>query len=166
MTNKKYIFILLLSLATFLHAKIETDIALTIGYNKFDDPEFLKKADNFYGVRAGIYKNSTYGLQLGYEKAKDVNCQSLHFKRTYLNMLMISNQPHQFNPYGVVTVGYENSNIHRFKPSQAFVGAGIGVKKSLPQNLHAFVESRVLKKLKSHDTDVITTLGIGYTLKK
>jgi hypothetical protein len=60
-----------------------------------------------------------YGLQLGYEKAKDVNCQSLHFKRTYLNALMILEQPHQFNPYGVLTVGYENSNIHRFKPSQA-----------------------------------------------
>ena len=160
--KKSILFILTIHL---LFAEIQTDIALTMGYNKFDDPEFLKKAQTFYGVRASVYKDRTYGLQLGYEKAKDVNCQNLHFKRTYLNGLMLLEQPHQFNPYGVVTVGYEKSTVHRFKPNQTFVGLGIGVKKNLPLNLNTFIETRVLKKLKTHDTDIITTLGIGYYLK-
>jgi len=161
----KKIILFIVTIINILSAQIQTDVAVTIGYNKFDDPEFLKKSQKFYGVRASIYKNKTYGLQLGYEKAKDVNCQNLHFKRTYLNGLMILEQPHQFNPYGVATIGYENSNVHRFKPNQAFVGIGVGIKKNLPLNLNTFIETRVLKKLKTHDTDIITTLGIGYYLK-
>jgi len=164
MTKIIYIFIIL-SITTFLQATISTEVALTIGHNKFDDPEFLKNSQNFYGIRASVLKNNIYGLEVGYEKAKDVNCQNLHFKRTYINTLIITNQPHQFNPYAMLTMGYEKSNIHRFKPSQAFMGVGLGIKKSLPQNFNTFIESRIIKKLKSHDTDIITTLGIGYVLK-
>jgi len=156
---------MLLSLATFLNAEISNDIALTIGYNKFNDPEILRKSQNFYGIRAGVYKNGKYGLQLGYEKAKDVNCQKLHFKRTFLNALVISKQPYEFNPYALLSIGYEQSNIHRFKPDQVFIGAGVGVKKTFAQGFNAFIESRILKKLKTQDKDTITTLGIGYSLK-
>ena len=157
--------LLLLSMTLFLQAEISTEIGLTIGYNKFDDPEILKKSKNFHGFKVGIYQDESYGIEVGYEKANDVNCQKLNFKRTYLNAVAISKQPHKFNPYALLTVGYEQSNIHRFKPSQTFVGAGVGIKKSLLKNFNAFSEAKIIKKLKSNDTDIITTLGVGYALK-
>ena len=159
------IYILIVSLTAILSAEISTDIALTFGYNRFDDPEILKKSKNFYGAKMGVYKDGIYGLQIGYEQADDVNCQELDFKRTYLNGVLILKQPYQFRTYAMATVGYEESNIEYFKPNQTFVGAGLGVKKILYKDFNVFVETRVLKKIKSHDKDIITGIGVGYSFK-
>jgi len=160
--NRIYILILFTSL---LDAEISADIALTIGYNKFDDPELLRDSKRFYGFRAGAYQDGIYALQVGYEQANGVNCQGLNFKRTYINALIIIPQRHQFNSYGIATLGYEDSNIHRFKPSQLFVGAGLGIRKEFLQDFNAFFESKILKKLKNHDMDIVTTVGMGYYIK-
>jgi hypothetical protein len=146
-----------------LFAQSESDIAFTTGYNKFDDPNFLRKGRFFFGIRGGIYQDG-YGFQLGYERAQGANCQGLNLDRIYTNALAISNQPNGIRPYALLSGGYESSNIHEHKPSQAFIGAGVGIRKSFTPNMNGFLESRVLRKLKSDDTDIITTVGLALAL--
>ena len=148
-----------------LFAQTKSDIALTSGYNKFDDPAFLKGSRYFVGIRGGIYQDNGFGYQLGFEKANGANCQGLNLTRIYANGLFISKQSNGFNPYGVLSGGYEMSNIEEHKPDQVFIGAGVGVRKGLSQHVNGFVETRVLRKLKSNDTDIITTLGLAYALE-
>ncbi len=150
-------------MTSLLFSQTERDIAFTVGDNNFDDPEFLRKDRFFFGIRGGVYQDN-YGYQLGYEQANGANCQGLNLKRIYANALMISNQPSGLNPYGLLSAGYEMSNIHEHKPDQTFLGVGVGLRKSLSQNVNGFVETRVLRKLKSDDTDIITTLGLAYAL--
>ncbi len=150
-------------MTSLLFAQTERDVAFTTGYNKFDDPDYLRKGRFFFGIRGGVYQNG-YGYQLGYEHAQGANCQGLNLKRIYANALMISKQQSGLNPYGLLSAGYEMSNIHDHKPDQTFIGAGVGLRKSLSQNVNGFVETRVLRKLKSDDTDIITTLGLAYAL--
>jgi hypothetical protein len=165
MLYKNFIFSILLTSTLF--SQIPIDIALTIGYNKFDDPEFLIDNSRFYGVRVTTQPIKNYRVELGYEKATDVNCQGLNLTRAYVNGIVEYKESTllKIKPYILGTVGYEDSNIHRFKPSQIFVGAGLGIKKDLPKNFNSFIETRVIQKLESHDTDIITTLGIGYHVK-
>jgi len=150
-------------MTTLLFAQTERDIAFTTGYNKFDDPDYLRKGRFFFGIRGGVYQDN-YGYQLGYEHAQGANCQGLNLKRIYANALMISKQPNGLNPYGLLSAGYEMSNIHEHKPDQTFIGIGAGLRKSLSPNVNGFIETRVLRKLKSDDTDIITTLGLAYAL--
>ncbi len=155
--------ILFIFMTSLLFAQTERDIAFTTGYNKFDDPNFLREGRFFFGIRGGVYQDN-YGYQLGYEHAQGANCQGLNLKRIYANALMISKQPNGLNPYGLLSAGYEMSNIHEHKPDQTFIGAGVGLRKSLSPNVNGFIETRILRKLKSDDTDIITTLGLAYAL--
>jgi len=161
---RKLIF--LLSIATFLFSQTESDVGLTLGYNKFNDPNFLRKHRNFYGIRGGVYQDNGFGFQLGYEQANGANCKGLNFKRVYINALAIANQPNGINPYALLSTGYESSSIHEHKPSQLFIGAGAGIRKSLTPVINGFIEARVLRKLKSDDTDIITTVGFAYALDR
>lgn len=102
-------------MTSLLFAQTEQDIAFTTGYNKFDDPDYLRKGRFFFGIRGGVYQYN-YGYQLGYEHAKGANCQGLNLKRIYANALMISKQPNGLNP------------------DQTFVGLGAGLRKSLSPN--------------------------------
>jgi hypothetical protein len=158
------ILIFLLSIATFLFSQTESDIGLTVGYNKFNDTNFLRKHRNFYGIRSGFYQDNGYGFQLGYEQANGANCKGLNLKRVYVNALAIANQPNGIKPYALLSTGYESSSIHEHKPSQLFIGAGVGIRKALTPVINGFLEARVLRKLKSDDTDIITTVGFAYAL--
>ena len=151
-------------MTSLLFSQTERDIALTIGDNNFDDPEFLRKDRFFFGIRGGVYQDN-YGYQVGYEQANGANCKGLDLKRIYANALMTSKQPSGLNPYGLLSAGYEMSNIHEHKPDQTFIGAGVGLRKSLSQSVNGFIETRVLRKLKSDDTDIITTLGLAYSIE-
>jgi hypothetical protein len=151
-------------LTSLLFADVYSDIAITIGHNEFDDPEFLKSHKEFYGVRAGFYPSEAYGIQVGYEIANDANCQKLNLKRVYVNGVTQLEINEAIDIYGLATVGHESSNIHRFKPSQAFIGAGVGAKYHMSSNINGFLETRILQKLESKDTDVITSIGLSYTL--
>ncbi len=146
----------------FLFAQTRSDISLTAGYNKFDDPDFLRDHRMFYGIRAGFYQPDGIGLQLGYEQANGANCQGLNLKRFFANGLYLVPTQSRLKPYGIATLGYEHSNISRHKPSQLFVGAGAGLRTSFTPRIDGFVEMRILRKLKSDDTDIITTVGVGY----
>jgi len=159
---RKLIF--LLSIATFLFSQTEKDVGLTIGYNKFNDSNFLRDHRKFYGIRGGVYQDNGYGFQLGYEQANGANCKGLDLKRVYINALALSNQPKGIKPYALLSVGYENSSIHKHKPSQLFIGAGAGIRKALTPAINGFLESRILRKLKSDDTDIITTVGLSLAL--
>jgi len=159
---RKLIF--LLSIATFLFSQTESDIAFTAGYNKFDDPSLLRKHRDFYGIRSGVYQDNGYGIQIGYEQANGANCQGLNLKRLYINTLFIAKEPNGIKPYALLSAGYEISNIEEHKPSQLFIGAGAGIRKALTPVVNGFIEARVLRKLKSYDTDIITTVGFAYAL--
>lgn len=148
-----------------LVAETKSDIALTTGYNKFDDPEFLKGSRYYVGIRGGVYQDNGFGYQLGYEQANGANCQGLNLRRFFTNALFISKQPNGFHPYGVLSAGYEMSNIDEHKPNQLFLGAGVGLRKGLSKQVNGFIETRVLRKSKSDDTDIITTLGLAYALE-
>lgn len=155
--------ILFIFMTGLLFAETQRDIAFTAGYNKFDDPKYLREGRFFFGIRGGVYQDN-YGYQLGYEHAQGANCQGLNLKRIYANALMISKQANGINPYGLLSAGYEMSNIHEHKPDQTFLGLGVGLRKSLSQNVNGFIETRVLRKLKSDDTDIITTAGLAYVI--
>jgi hypothetical protein len=155
--------ILFAFLSGLLYAGGSSDVAFTTGYNKFDDPDYLRKGRFFFGIRGGVYQDN-YGFQLGYERAKGANCQGLNLDRIYTNALLISDQKTGIKPYGLFSAGYEMSNIHEHKPSQLFMGVGAGVRAELTPKVNGFIETRILRKLKSDDTDIITTLGVAYAL--
>ncbi len=154
-------FIVLVLLASLALAKTESDVALTVGYNKFDDPEWLYKNRNFYGIRAGIYQDDRYGFQAGYEYTNSANCQGLKLKRFYTNALIMTKLENGLKPYALGTLGYETSS-KVYRPSQAFVGIGGGLKYDINENFNLFLETRALKSLKSEDITIATTLGVGY----
>ncbi|HIP46402.1 MAG TPA: hypothetical protein EYG95_02450 [Campylobacterales bacterium] len=147
-----------------MFAKTESDVSLTVGYNKFDDPEYLYKHRSYYGVRAGIYQDDRFGLQLGYEQTNSANCIGLKLKRYYTNALVMTKLKNGLMPYGVGTLGYETSSADAdYRPSQAFVGIGAGMKYLIDDNFNIFLETRALKSLKTEDMTIATTLGLGYT---
>ena len=156
--------ILAVFMTSLLVAQPQSDIAITYGYNKFDDPLMLRDARGFYGIRGGVYQDNGVGFQLGYEQAKGANCQGLNLNRIYANALLQSTQVGRLKPYGLLSLGYETSNIAEHKPNQTFIGVGVGVRYALAQNINGFLETRVLRKLKSDDTDIITTLGLAFAL--
>jgi hypothetical protein len=156
--------ILFACLSGLLFAGTKSDVAFTAGYNKFDDPTFLRSGHMAYGIRGGMYMDNGLGYQLGFEHISNANCKGLKLNRIYANALMTSQQQAKLKPYGLVTVGYETSSVHEHKPSQLFVGAGVGLKYAMTPHVNAFVETRVLQKLRSHDSDVITTVGLSYAL--
>jgi len=159
---KKIIAIILITSSVF--AQTKSDVSITAGYNKFDDPEFLKSGVFFYGIRGGIYQDNGYGVQVGFEHATGANCVGLDLNRFYTNGIYMPQTSSSFKPYALASLGYETSNIHEHKPSQLFVGGGVGVRKKISQNLDGYIETRLLKKLKSSDVDIITTLGISLAL--
>ncbi len=157
--------ILFTFLSTLLYGG-SSDIAFTAGYNKFDDPDFLRSGRAFFGIRGGVYQDDGFGAQVGFEYANGANCQGLNLSRFYANGVYMPDSLSSIKPYGVVTIGYEISNIEEHKPSQLFIGGGVGIRKSLSENMDGFIETRVLQKLTSSDTDIITTLGVSLALNK
>ncbi len=150
-------------MTTILFAQPQTDISLTVGYNKFNDSDFLRRFRNFYGIRVGVYQYNNSAIQFGYEQANGANCKGLDLKRFYLNGIRyLRPLSGNIKPYGVVTGGYELSNIHAYKPNQLFAGLGAGIRVTLNPRFYSFLESRVLKKIQTGDTDIITTAGIAY----
>ncbi len=150
--------------ASFAFAKMETDVALTAGYNKLDQPYYVYSHRAFYGVRAGVYIDDHIGFQIGFEKPDQANCIGLQLKRYYANTLLMTKLANGLKPYGVGTLGYETSSADDdYRPSQAFLGLGLGVKYDINQNFNLFLETRALKSLKSDDLTLATTLGLGYS---
>lgn len=162
----KTLLILFLFAKSMLFAQNSSDIAVTATENYFhgDALNYLRKHKVFYGIRYGTYQSNGYGFQLGYEQAQAVNCKGLDLKRVYANALYMPHVKGKIHPYGLVTLGYEKSNIKRFLPSQLFIGAGAGLRASITPAVNAFVEAAVHLKPKSSDTDVITTIGLAYVL--
>ncbi len=150
-------------LASLALAKTQSDVALTLGYNKFDDPEYLYPHRNYYGVRVGVYQDDSMGLQLGYEQTNSANCIGLKLKRYYANALLMTTLNNGLIPYGVGTLGYETSSADGvYRPSQAFVGIGAGVKYDMGRDFNIFLETRALKSVETEDVTYATTLGLGY----
>jgi len=156
--------ILFACLSGLLFAQTKSDVAFTAGYNKFNDSVFLKDGHMAYGIRGGSYKDNGLGYQLGFEHIPDANCKGLKLNRIYTNLVLMSPAKIKLKPYGLVTAGYEISSIHEHKPSQLFMGAGAGLRYELTPKVNAFIETRVLQKLKTDDTDIVTTLGVAYAL--
>ena len=148
-------------LASLALAKMESDVALTIGYNKFDDPEWLYKHRDYYGIRAGVYQDDRFGLQAGYEYTNSANCVGLKLKRFYTNALLMTKLENGLKPYALGTLGYETSS-EDYRPSQTFVGLGGGLKYDINENFNVFLETRALKSLKTKDVTIATTFGVGY----
>ncbi len=153
---------LVASVATLTLAQTTTDIALTGAYEKFDDEYYLSYPGHFYGLRGGMYIDNSYGFQIGYEHANRANCKGLKLNKTYLNALLMHEVSHGTTPYLLGTFGYETSSIEDHKPSQSIAGVGAGVRLDLKNNFGAFAETRLLKRLKTDDTDIETTLGLSY----
>ncbi len=147
--------------ASVMFAKSESDIALTWGYNSFNDDTTLYGATAFYGLRAGIYPSENLGLQFGYEQTNHGNCQGLKLKRYYTNALLQTDIGNGLKPYALGTLGYETSS-KEYRPSQTFAGVGAGLKYVVDKNFNIFLETRALKSLKSDDVTYASTFGVGY----
>ena len=155
---KKIITIILLTQLLFS----KSDVAVTIGNNKFDDPVILKKKKEFIGLRAGFYNGDDYGLHIGAERANDANCGNLDLTRIYVDLLKKFYLTDDLNIYGVFTTGYEFSNVKRYKPNQLILGGGAGLEYFITPKISAFVDYKVLNKQKTDDQDKITTGGVAY----
>jgi hypothetical protein len=157
---------LLLLSSGILSAKTWNETAITVGKNKFDNPEMLKSYNNFYGIRTTVYDDkyyeNGYGLQFGYELGRDSNCKDLDLSRIYTNLVINAPSLEGLTPYALIGAGYEISNKEIFTPSQGYLSAGIGAKYTFKNNLFAFIESRIINKLDSDNTDYISTMGLGY----
>jgi hypothetical protein len=140
----------------------QSDIAVTVGKNKFDDPVILKKSKEFIGLRAGFYNDENYGFRVGFERAVDANCQNLDLTRLYVDLLKKFYLTNELNIYGALTTGYEFSNIKRYKPNQLLLGGGAGLEYFITPQISAFAEYKVHNKQISDDQDTITTGGVAY----
>ncbi len=157
---KKIIFLGLLTSSLF--ASTQSDVALTWGYNNFnEDDATLYDTASYYGVRAGFYTDQNVGLQLGYEQTNSGNCQGLKLKRFYTNAIIQTEIQQGLKPYLVGTLGYETSSAE-YRDSQPFLGIGAGLKYALANNFNLFIEARALRNLTSEDTTFSTTAGVGY----
>jgi cell division septation protein DedD len=156
--------ILFALLTTVALARVENDVSLTTGYNNFsdDDDQLLYDDVAFYGIRAGAIVDDTYGVQVGYEQTQSANCQDLTLQRYYVNGILQTRLKNALKPYAVATLGYETSD-KEYRPNQAFLGLGGGVKYNFSNHANVFLETRVLKSMESKNVAWSTTLGLGYT---
>jgi len=155
--------ILISLIASLVFGSTQGEVSLTLGKNSFhgDEEEILYDCANFYGIRAGVYQDKNIGIQLGYEQTNKANCEGLSLKRYYTNGIVQTELENGLIPYAVGTLGYETSS-KEYRPSQAFIGAGVGVKYAIIDNVNVFIETRALRSLKSENTTYATTLGLGY----
>ena len=110
-----------------------------------------------------MYHDDMFGFKVGFEKPNAANCIGLQLRRYYDNALLMTKLANGLKPYGIGTVGYETSSADDdYRPSQAFVGIGAGVKYDVGNNFNVFIETRALKSLESEDVAIATTLGVGY----
>ncbi len=161
----KKIFILPI-LASSLFATPSYEVALTIGKQEFHNPAIVAY-ERIYGIRGSIINNDLYpygyGVQLGYEWSNKINCKDLSIGRAYANFLVQTKEFYNLKPYFILGLGHEglNQNIDS-EPSQNLFQYGIGAKYFATQNINLFLETKVLRKFKTKNSDHITNIGVAY----
>ena len=164
----KKIFLLCTLLFSAVFAQNKTDIALTMGNNVFDHPACLLWHKKLYGIRGGVYNENGLGLQLGYERANDVNCPDCpdaDLQRFYANIVQEMATSTPLTPYGLVSLGYEDSSNEDVSPDQFFAGLGAGLKYNFSDNFNAFIDLKALRKFDIDKTNIMTTLGLAYVFQ-
>ncbi len=167
---KKRVLTLALMTAASLFASdtLRSEMAVTLGYNKFDDASKMENA-TLFGLRGTVYENEVnkYGLQLGYEGSYGVAYEKMgketDVHRFYANMVVDGEEEYNVTPYLFLGGGYELlSDEIKGEPSQGFVDLGLGFKYYLNNMFNLLFEMRALGKFDTRDLGLSATVGLGY----
>ncbi len=164
-----FIFFFWLSLLNASH-DYNYQTTLYLGQNSFDSSSTLDKSKIVYGIRGTKYIDSWQGVQLGYERMDTVAAENhtsyIDLQRIYSNLVLDGIiEDYDILPYLLLGVGYESlSKESSNEVNQIFGQVGVGFKYSINSYLNVALEFRALKKARTDDLDLISTLGFSLML--
>ena len=169
--KKSLIFICFLWLS-LLNASHEYNYQTTLyfGQNSFDSASTLDKSKVVYGIRGTKYIDSWQGVQFGYERMDTIAYKDhsgyLNMQRLYSNFVMDGIiEDYDILPYLLFGAGYELLDEESDNEvSQAFGQVGVGFKYNINSYLNVALEFRALKKARTDDLDLVSTLGFALML--
>ena len=149
---------------------MRTEVAVTVGKNKFDSASKMQK-ETIYGARVTFYETQVnkYGFQVGYDGAKDVvykgENKKTNLHRGYVHLVIDGEQEYHVTPYIFMGGGYEYlSEEIKSDSSQGFVDLGLGFKYYPYTNFHLLIEAAAVGKFETRDLEYQAKLGLGYSL--
>ncbi len=156
MITKKTSILAVAILASSLLNATEVEIQLVGGKNFVDNDKTSTYDDStVLGVRNNIFVNQNNGVQLAYDRLKDVN-GTLDFHRYSVNYIHEQKDNNsKIHPFVLLGAGYEDSD-----ENQAFFDAGIGASAELTNKVNLIAEIKGIKK-HNNDFDVNTNIGLG-----
>ena len=156
MITKKITLLAATVLASSLLSAAEVEIQAVGGKNYVDcDKKSTYSDSTVLGVRNNIFVNQNNGVQLAYDRLKDVN-GTLDFHRYSINYIHEQkDNDSKIHPFVLIGAGYEDGD-----ENQAFVNAGVGASAELTNNINLIAEIKGIKK-HNNDFDVNTNIGLG-----
>jgi OOP family OmpA-OmpF porin len=169
----------LLLAAPAVHAAVESGFEANVGgvYQWFNDSK--EGVDGHAGYRLGLGYQFTpnWVLELAgsYNEADVTGAKDAKFKQTTAALdLMYNFMPEwRVTPYALLSAGYAwykadgyksiDPSLEKFKNDEAVLGAGLGLKANLTDNLFARLDGRYVNYTDSNIDDYIATLVLGYT---
>lgn len=143
-------------LATSLLNAVEGEIQVVGGKNFVDrDKTSVYNDANTLGVRTNVFVNTNNGIQLAYDRLKDVNgTKDYHrYSINYIHEQKDNNS--NVHPFLLLGAGYEDGD-----ENQAFFNAGVGATVEISKNVNLVAEIKGIRK-HNNDVDINTNLGLG-----
>ena len=157
-TKKTTILLSTLLTASLLNAA-DVELQLVGGKNFVDrDKTSLYNDANTIGVRTNIFVNPNNGIQLAYDKLKDVNGTKDYHRYSINYIHEQKDNCSKVHPFILLGAGYENGD-----KNQAFFNAGVGASTELTKNLNLIAEIKGIRK-HNRDFDINTNIGLGLEL--
>ena len=169
----------LLLAAPAVHAAVESGFEANVGgvYQWFNDDKAGVDGQAGYRLGLGYQFTPNWVLELAgsYLDANVSGAKDVSFKQTTAALdLMYNFMPEwRVTPYALLSAGYAwykadgyksiDPSLEKFKNDEAVLGAGLGLKANLTDNLFARLDGRYVNYTDSNIDDYIATLVLGYT---
>ena len=159
MITKKIVILATTILTASLLSGAEVEIQVVGGKNFVDnDKTSVYNDSNVLGVRNNIFVNQNNGIQLSYDRLKDVNATN-DFHRYSINYIHEQKDNcSKIHPFILLGAGYEDGD-----ENQAFFNAGIGASTEITNHINLIAEIKGIKK-HNNDFDINTNIGLGLVI--
>ncbi len=156
MIRKKLAFLSISVLATSLLNATDVELQVVGGKNFVDrDKTSIYNDANVLGVRTNLFVSKNNGLQLAYDRLKDVN-GTKDYHRYSINYIHEQKENcSKVHPFILLGAGYEDGD-----ENQAFFNAGLGASTELTNHINLVAEIKGIKK-HDNDFDINTNIGLG-----
>ncbi len=159
MITKKITILATTVLAASLLNAADVELQLVGGKNFVDrDKTSLLNDANTIGVRTNIFVNPNNGIQLAYDRLKDVNATTDYHRYSINYIHEQKNNCSKVHPFILLGAGYEDGD-----DNQAFFNAGVGASTELSKHINLIAEIKGIRK-HNNDFDINTNIGLGLKL--